>query len=294
MKKTQKNLTAEIWHEFAIRLRLLNPLYHFAKWYLQKKKEWAYIETYGVTLFFGNRGKGKTYGMVKELVDRVKQGHDIYVNFDLKVEGHQHQIVRIPFSQVQETFMLINYAKRPDSKIAVLGLDEGWAMFDSYEGTRLKKALRIKFISLRKHRMEVYMTAQRVSSVHKALRDVINEFWSCSYITFKWIGMPWLRLFKEELYELDGMGNLNMYQANAKGKNIALLDVRRFWMKRKIAKAYDTMEDIGEMMDIEDPDLKIAQEKLDPKLHAEILRRNAGVQRILRPRSGAKSLPSSV
>lgn len=197
-------------------------------------------------LYFGQLGSGKTYTMMVDVFKSLKRGDDVYANFPIKSKKFEKQIFYV---RNMDEIMQLNYAKKygRNGKQATIALDEGWIFLDSYESTKMSKAVRIKLVSLRKHRLNLFITAQRTTALHKSCRDLVNEFWRIE----KWINLPFFHLFRAVQYELDGMGNIDDTPVASKGGLFSIgRGIRIYRLKKKIATCYDTLLDIDEMFDI--------------------------------------------
>jgi len=180
-------------------------------------------------VYFGQLGQGKTYAMTRQVYKELKQGSDVYSNYYLNFPKYKKQIFYI--GNEMKIFEQLNYAK--ENKKAVVALDEGWILFDSYLSTKMDLKMRVKLASLRKHKIDLFITTQRVSALHKSARDLVNEFWRVGTLNF---GIT--RGFRFVQYELDGAGNLNFDEP---------MKTEMCFLRSKIAKNYDTMQTIDDM-----------------------------------------------
>jgi len=193
-------------------------------------------------IYFGQLGQGKTYGMTRDVYRALKAGDDVFCNYDLNIPAYQSQITKLAPEDVLLKFHATDYSKK--GKRVVFALDEGWLLFDSYLMTKMDLKMRTKLASMRKHRISLFVTSQRVSAVHKAARDLCNEFWRCD--TF---GFGTLRIFRMAQFELDGAGNLN-FNVGDNGKARAM-QTKIYLYRSKIASLYDTMQSIDMMFEVE-------------------------------------------
>jgi len=187
-------------------------------------------------IYFGQLGQGKTYAMTRQVFSELRQGNDVYLNYFLDVPKYQDQIFYIPSSKIVEVFQSLNYSRKKQK--AVVALDEGWILFDSYLSTKMDLAMRVKIASLRKHRIDLLLTTQRVSALHKSARDLVNEFWQVSTLNYFFA-----RGFRFVQYELDGASNLDLQNP---------MQTEMCFLRKKIADSYDTMQTIDEMFSVSD------------------------------------------
>lgn len=196
--------------------------------------DWKRYPMEGTVLFFGKLGQGKTYGMVRECQFAFRYGIPVYSNIPIKpcIEGADFHLL-----DAADIIPLMRKERGEDEPDIVVALDEAWILFDSYLMLKMDRNMRVDLASLRKNRISLYMTAQRVTSVHKAARELINYFMKCETISI--FGF---RVFRLTPYDLSGSGEL---------RDDPDEDSQRYFFSNSIAGSYDTMRSIRKMFLVE-------------------------------------------
>lgn len=142
---------------------------------------------FGITLYCGRQGAGKTIGMVSYLENiRVKYPEAIIVtNF-----GYKHQTM--PFESWQQLFDLRN-----GTKGVVFAIDELQNEFSSSEWDRFPKGILAQVTMQRKQRIKIIGTSQVFTRVVKALREQCYEVVECKTWLGRW---TFLKAFDAEEY----------------------------------------------------------------------------------------------
>jgi hypothetical protein len=143
-----------------------------------KNKEWLNFEGFGLHIFVGLFGKGKTISMVNQayLIAKRYPQVTIYTNILLQNFPAHTKIVR-----------LTNYNQIIDAPGDSLFLiDEISTLFQSRNWANFPMPLLSQLLQVRKNRKMILATAQRFSHVDKLIRDVTYSVIDCDCKWKRW------------------------------------------------------------------------------------------------------------
>jgi len=148
-----------------------------------------------ITLRYGKIGQGKTYGATVDVLDELKRGHIVYVNWNIDFKGFDQKnsllhivgslmfpwkktFVEFPSSNLRKITVDSTFhqqlAKITDASIY---LDEGHVMFDSYQMAKMPMEQRINVLHTRHFDRSINIISQRSVAVHRVMRANVNRFY---------------------------------------------------------------------------------------------------------------------
>lgn len=148
-----------------------------------KNKEWLVFDGFGLHVFVGLFGKGKTISMVQLAHSYAKRfPHiNIYTNIDLK-----------NFPNPERIFRLTNYNQIIDAPADTLFvIDEISTLFQSRSWANFPMPLLSQLLQVRKNKKMIIATAQRFAHVDKLIRDVTYSVIDCNCIMKRWNFTKW-------------------------------------------------------------------------------------------------------
>lgn len=148
-----------------------------------------------ITQRYGRIGQGKTYGATADVLDELRFGHAVYVNWDINFEGidqrksliHIIGSILFPWNNtfynfpkenlrkitIDESFVE-NFSKLTDCSVY---LDEGHVVFDSYEMAKMSMEKRVAVLHTRHFNRSIHIISQRPTAIHRMLRANVNRFY---------------------------------------------------------------------------------------------------------------------
>ncbi|WP_417202841.1 zonular occludens toxin domain-containing protein [Acetoanaerobium sticklandii] len=148
-----------------------------------KYKQWLLFDGFGLHIFVGLFGKGKTISMVQLAYSYAcRYPHlNIYTNIDLKDFPNPERITR-----------LVNYNQIIDSPPdSLFVIDEISTLFQSRSWANFPMPLLSQLLQVRKNKKMIIATAQRFSHVDKLIRDVTYSVIDCNCIFKRWNFCTW-------------------------------------------------------------------------------------------------------
>ena len=153
----------------------------------KKRKEGVTrFEEYGMTLFTGHQGGGKTMSLVLELEKYRKKYPGIYIatNFGYKDENTS-------LRRIGDILEVIQKAKKsPDFIGVVIGWDEIQNDFDNGKKTFPVSLLRT-ITQQRKQGIKMLATSQVFTRVAKPIREQTYSVVACKTLLFRWTFQRW-------------------------------------------------------------------------------------------------------
>jgi len=149
-----------------------------------------------INLYYGRIGMGKTYTATADVLDDLKKGNVVYVNWPVKFDGFDERksfakllaSLLFPFSKTK--FKVIpkdnlRYIKVDEHFHDTFGqlrnckvyLDEGHVVFDSYEMAKMSMQKRVSILHTRHFDRTINIISQRPTAIHTVLRDNVNRFY---------------------------------------------------------------------------------------------------------------------
>jgi len=172
-------------------------------------------QEWGLYMYYGRLGQGKTYAMTADVIKALQEGEVVYTNYPLnwggfdQRESYFHLFCGLFGLRTYYEFLPVNWhyievddnfhntlAKLTDCIVAI---DEAYTAFDSYEMAKLSLTKRKNVLHTRHFNRSIWYTTQRPTNVHAVLRGNTNVFYRCRKI----IGLPFLTIFSREEFDLD-------------------------------------------------------------------------------------------
>jgi len=168
-----------------------------------------------ITQRYGRIGSGKTYGATCDVLDELKRGHVVYVNWRINYQGYdqreswlyvigsilfpwKNKLTFFPkenlkYIAVDEHF-IDNFEKLTDCSVY---LDEGHVVFDSYEMAKMSMQKRVAVLHTRHFNRSIHIISQRPTAIHRMMRANVNRFYKYSQLG-KFFG---IRLFRRQEFQ---------------------------------------------------------------------------------------------
>ena len=213
--------------------KLVSALPRFIMYHVYDKlqyiryKEKKTFTGWGIHLFVGRFGAGKTSTMVKLAYDLCRQYKQLTVVTNISLKNFPDWTNIIPLRTVDD---ILNAP--PDTLVLI---DEIGTLFNSRDfssGERLPKSLFQHLCQCRKRRMMIYGTVQRYCLLDKQIRDVSATVSDCK-VYFK---HPFSRLCIVSTYDVD---DWDLYQSNPM-YTPKRLDSKVYVQSEKHRQLYDT------------------------------------------------------
>jgi len=200
-------------------------------------------QEHGIYAYYGRIGQGKTYAMTSDVIEALKQGRVVYVNYPIDWNGFYQK------KRMLWLFLGILGLKReyihfkPDNlhrieidedfhdKLATLtdcivALDEGYVVMDSYEMAKMSMKKRKNVLHTRHFDRSIWYTTQRTNAVHVTLRAQTNVF----YKVTKLLSWP-LVIFRRQEFDLASDDSVNENEP---------ISTKLYLGKQSIFSAYNT------------------------------------------------------
>jgi len=128
----------------------------------------------------GRPGEGKSVFLTTIACLMLRKGYDVMANFPMLIPDEVLQDQKSgSLSQVSTMEALISASARPGRRLVVI-LDEIHLWFNSREWEKVPLEVQSKWQQHRKDRIDIVGAAQDISRMDKALRQLIQVYWSCS------------------------------------------------------------------------------------------------------------------
>lgn len=131
-----------------------------------KEKRWKWFKGYGIIVYSGLFGTGKTLGTV-DYVMKMYQKYKVNIISNIKLIG-------VPYEPLENFHQIIDC---PGNTIILI--DELSTVFNSRKWQDFPIDLLFQLLQVRKNRKQLVCTAQRFEHVDKAVRDVTADVISC-------------------------------------------------------------------------------------------------------------------
>jgi len=151
-------------------------------------------QEHGIYAYYGRIGQGKTYAMTADVIEALKRGRVVYTNYPINWNGFDQRTsifwLFLGVLGIKRKFLRFkpdnlhrieiddqfhdNLAKITD---AIVALDEGYVVMDSYEMTRMSMKKRKNVLHTRHFDRSIWYTTQRPTGVHVTLRSQTNVFY---------------------------------------------------------------------------------------------------------------------
>jgi hypothetical protein len=200
-----------------------------------------------INLYYGRIGMGKTYTATADVLDDLKKGIVVYVNWPIEFEGYderssfKHLIASLLFPFVKTKFKVIpktnlkmikvdeyfaeNFQKLRNCKVY---LDEGHTAFDSYEMAKMSMDKRVAILHTRHFDRTIQIISQRPTAIHTVMRDNVNRFYKFQRFGKK----PPFMFFKRTEYQDMKDGTVD--------EEADSVSVKLYLPSKKVLNAYNT------------------------------------------------------
>jgi len=211
-------------------------------------------------LYYGRIRQGKTYAATSDILDLLRQGQQVYANWEVKVSDFDDRenffivlmnilLFRKRFYKIpmHKNFHYINTSTgevdgeqvfdpaRGADLIRYLNtlnnchlfIDEAWRIVDSYQGTYFSLESRDLVLVTGHKNRTINFIAQRPTSVHVVARGNMNRFYKCVKIS-SW---PWNRFARYEFQDMD---------KETVDETKEPISVKTYFGSRKVYNAYNT------------------------------------------------------
>jgi len=197
-----------------------------------------------ITQRFGRIGSGKTYGATADVIDELKRGHIVYVNWRINWNGFdqrssylyvigsllfpwKNKLTYFPsenlrFLPIDEHF-IDKFSQLTDCSVY---LDEGHVVFDSYEMAKMSMKKRVAVLHTRHFNRSIHIISQRPTAIHRMMRANVNRFYKYECL----LKSPFL-LFRRT--EFQDMTEETVDETQP-------LSVKLYIGKKSVFKAYDS------------------------------------------------------
>jgi len=206
----------------------------------------------GLFQLFGRIGNGKTYIATYMVLERLRMGRVVYVNWPIKWEGYSekdsfpHLIWSLMgfrskfFSFPKENLRYIEIDEHFVDTLEKLTdcdvfLDEGHVAFDSYEMAKMTMQKRKAILHTRHFDRSIFVISQRFEAIHVTIRDNVNAFYRCQ----KLFQFRSFIIFRRTEFDIKG-GQIDVEHP---------LGVRIIFGSRRVFEAYNTRYLRGDMQD---------------------------------------------
>lgn len=203
-----------------------------------------------INMYYGKIGNGKTYAATADILDLLKQGKVVYLNWHMIVKDHddresfwhiffnivlfRKRFYKIPCEknlhyfdpeQFPSTFELVEWLSNLND--CHIFFDEGQDMFDSYEGTKFSKAKRRLILHTRHYHRTLNIISQRPTAIQVSARGNVNRFYKCVKIA-SW---PWMRFGRFEFQDMTG---------ETVDETADPVSKKTYWGSNRVFSAYNT------------------------------------------------------
>jgi len=198
-----------------------------------------------ITQRYGRIGQGKTYGATVDVLDELKRGHIVYVNWHIDFTGYDQRestlyilgsllfpwmntFKKIPAENLRFITIDANFIQK-FSKLTNCSvyLDEGHVVFDSYEMAKMSMEKRVSVLHTRHFDRSINIISQRPTAVHRMLRANVNRFYKYEKI----LQMGTFILFRRT--EFQDMADENVIEEEP-------ISVKLYIGSKKIFNAYNS------------------------------------------------------
>lgn len=209
-----------------------------------------------ISQYYGRIGNGKTYAATADVLDLLRRGKVVYVNWPINFQGYDEReslfrvmlTLFLPFIKRFYYFPPENlkYFELSDAWAVSQGyddfvhwlgsrtdcdmfMDEGHVMFDSYVATKMSLEKRAAILHTRHFNRSIHIVSQRPTAIHVSMRANVNIFYKCEkYFQFGSL----VRFRRLEFQEMTAES------VDENPDNI--VSVKHYWGKKRIFNAYNT------------------------------------------------------
>lgn len=177
-----------------------------------------------IYVYVGKPGKGKTLALLREAVQALNKGLDVWSNFYINLP----KLINLGFVK-KEHGHLLRWSKVQDLipiKNGVILMDECQIYFNSRKWQVLPEELQYKFQQHRKHHVDIIGAVQKFSRIDVVVRELVNVVYGMrKYFNF---------IFTISQYDPDDVGKSKLRRQGFKF----------FFLNKKFADCYDTYQEI--------------------------------------------------
>ncbi|WP_432663186.1 hypothetical protein R9X47_21735 [Wukongibacter baidiensis] len=154
-------------------------------------KEWENFEGFGLHIYVGLFGRGKTISMVEHAYRLAKKFPQLTVYTNIKLQNFPEHTTIIPLENYQQII------DAPGDSLFVI--DEISSIFQSRSWSKFPPALMGQLLQVRKRKKMVLGTAQRFHHVDKLIRDITFNVIQCSCIARRWVFQRYYEAYDVEV-----------------------------------------------------------------------------------------------
>lgn len=194
-----------------------------------KNKEWRQFKKFGLHIYTGMFGSGKTSSMVHDAYMMAKKYKDLAIMTNMELKNFPAWTKIIPLNNAQQ---IVDWV----GKLCVL-IDEMPLVFNArdWKTDGIPAALLSILLQVRKENKIILGTAQRFQHIDSQLRDVTDTVRECSCFAGRW---NYIKVFNGLEYE-NTIGNTQ--------KTAVIRRVYAFIQTDAIRNLYDTKEMVTRM-----------------------------------------------
>lgn len=207
-----------------------------------------------ITQYYGRIGSGKTYAATADVLDLLRRGKVVYVNWKIDYHGFDEEkslpyiIASLFFpwrkrfySFPPENLRYLPVDKDFHTKLATVTdahvfLDEGHTAFDSYEMARMPIERRVSILHTRHFDRSIHIVSQRPTAVHVVMRANVNVFYKCERLR----NLFWIVRFRRTEYQ-------DLLNETVDENPEKAISTKHYWGKERIFAAYNTKYLRGDM-----------------------------------------------
>jgi len=149
-----------------------------------------------VNMYYGRIGNGKTYAATADVLELLRRGRIVYVNWHIQYDGFDQRknrgwvFMNFVFGRSRFYYFPkenLRYFDPDEITVEFLAslndceifIDEGQWIFDSYEGTKFSKEKRRLILHTRHLNRSLNIISQRTQSIQVSARGQVNVFYKC-------------------------------------------------------------------------------------------------------------------
>lgn len=127
-----------------------------------------------IFVYTGKTGSGKTWSMVHDAFKQWKKGIDVYSNIPLFFERRRHN-----FSKVGKIYYYESITELLSVSDGLILMDEAQVLMNARNWENLPLEFQWKLQQHRKHRLDLYATAQNMGTIDITLRRLVQDWKHC-------------------------------------------------------------------------------------------------------------------
>ena len=205
-----------------------------------------------ISQYYGRIGQGKTYAGTSDVLELLRKGEVVYVNWPINYNGFDERkdisyvimSLILPwkkrfFNFPKENLKFLPIDEHFHEKLqsitdAHVFLDEGHVVFDSYEMAKLDIKKRMSILHTRHFNRSIHIISQRPTAIHVVMRANVNVFYKCEKI------LHWGSLIIFRRTEFQDMTGETVDEGQPLG-------AKYYFGKRSVMNAYDSQYLRGDM-----------------------------------------------